>query len=59
MLFLCCVQQLGPCHHVMARPSVADGGMIFRYGRYVRKYWKKVVDNWEGVVLQLAGWKKG
>jgi hypothetical protein len=55
-----------PCHHVMARPQVADGGdglQIWRVSASVLKKQSRTADRgWSsslGVVLQLGGWAGG
>ena len=32
------LQEVGPSHHCMARPQVADGGTTYRYGGLLRIY---------------------
>jgi hypothetical protein len=47
---------MGPCHHGVVRPQVADGGDSFQFLRVAANI---VADSRQGVVLQLGGWAWG
>ena len=47
---------VGPCHHSMARPQVADGGMASNMEGSCEYIQKAVTDSQQGMVLQLGGW---
>ena len=46
---------MGPCHHGMARPQVADGGTAANVESSCEYTKKAVADLRQGVVLQLGG----
>jgi hypothetical protein len=52
------LKKVGPCHHGMARPQVADGGTASRYGGSCEYIEQAVADSRQGVVLQLGGWAR-
>ena len=47
---------VGPCHHDMVRPQVADGGRASNMEVSCKYIEYAVVDNRQGMVLQLGGW---
>ena len=49
---------VGPCHHGMARPQVADGGTASNMEGSFEYIEKTVADNRQGVILQLGGWAR-
>ena len=46
---------VGPCHHGMARPQVADGGTACNMEGSCEYIESAVADSRQGVVLQLGG----
>ena len=49
---------VGPCHHGMARPQVADGGTASDMEGSCEYIEQAVADSRQGVVLQLGGWAR-
>jgi hypothetical protein len=49
---------VGPCHHGMARPQVADGGTASNMEDSCEYIEYAVADRRQGVVLQLWGWAR-
>jgi hypothetical protein len=49
---------MGPCHHGMARPQVADGGTASDMEGSCEKIEKAAADSRLWVVLQLGGWAR-
>ena len=46
---------MGPCHHDMARPQVADGGTASDMEGSCEYIEYAIADSRQGVVLQLGG----
>ena len=49
---------VGPCHHGMARPQVADRGTASSMEGSYEYIEKAVADSRHGVVIQLGGWAR-
>ena len=47
---------VGPCHHGMAHPQVADGGTASNMEGRCEYIEKEVADSRKGVVLRIEGW---
>jgi len=52
------MRQVGPCHHGMACPQVADGGTASNMECSCEYIEQAVTNSRQGVVLQLGGWAR-
>ena len=49
---------VGPCHHCMARPQVAEGGSASSMEGSCEYTEQEASDGRQGVILHLVGWAR-